>query len=305
MVRGRLLQKELPVLRVDPDADVPGEEAAAALGPDALLRNRLRPGAHAVGQELVPVQIGVEDGLVVDAEPLDDLQAAQVLLVDEGALLVVLLDEGLELLLVPALLLDEGGPLVLPALPLLRGVPQEDIEDAAGGGALDEVTVVLNPPDGAVLAHDPVFHVIQIVLAGGDLLPDALLHLLQVLGVDHAPEGVPRQLPELRHILALKDPQQPAVGVDNPLPLLRAVDEEPAGHLVHELNQIAGRPEGGPVRQGVLLRHPLLNKPAELQRAVLEELHQCQNVFNQMAVPALSVHRGISLSFSLHKKFTT
>ena len=56
--------------------------------------------------------------------------------------------------------------------------------------------VIFNPADGAVLSDDAVFHVIQVILAVGDLFPDTLFHLVQVVGMHDALKGVACQFPE-------------------------------------------------------------------------------------------------------------
>ena len=154
------------------------------------------------------------------------------------------------------------------------------------------MAVVLNPPDGPVPPDNPVLHVIQVVLAEGDLLPDALLHLLQVLGVDHPPEGVARMGAEFRHGVALEHAEQCLVCVNDLLALRGVVDEKAPRHLVHEPHDVVGRPDAGGVRQGKRLR-PKVHKLADPGLVGLKELQQLQNMFHKAALVVLTAHRSI------------
>ena len=188
------------------------------------MKQRGGPDAQPVGHDLVYIQVHIADRLIVYAEALDHLQPPEVLLVDQAALLVILLDQGLELLLPRQLLVHQTGLFRHDPVALLGGVPQEHIEDVPHLLQVEKMAVVLDPPDRAVLPAYPVLHIVQVVLAGGYLRPNALLHLLQVLRVHHAPEGVAGEGPEFLHRPALKHPQQGLVGIDDFLSLVRVVD---------------------------------------------------------------------------------
>ena len=253
VVRLRLPDHPLPVVRVDPPEDVLLEALGVVQGAAGGNEEVLRAGAEAVGEDLVLLQVRVEDGVVAGPQALDDLQLAVVLPVHAVPLPVALL-----------LLPEKVFPLPPAALRLLRGVGQKDVEHIPHGLAADEVAVVLDPAQCAVPPDDPVFHIVQVELTGGDLTADALLHLLQVLRMHHAAEGSPGQRHELLGTLALEDPQQPSVGVEDLLPAPGPVDEETPGHLLHKLHQPPGRLQllpvpGVPQQLQNLLDYPVLS----------------------------------------------
>ena len=232
-------RRQLPtVLGAHPSADIlPGEggEGPYRLLPLAELPPETR--ADPVGPDGVRVQVHVEDGFVVNTQSLDDLQPPQMLLVDDLQLGVV----GLQLLCPPAVLLQQGVPLRRQPQPFLGGVPHKDVEHIPHRLAADKVPVVLQPADLSVPADYPVLHIVQIVLTVGNLLPDAPLHLLQVLRVDHPPEGIAGQSAELLPAGAAEYPQQRGVGVEDLLLPAGPVDEEAAGHFVDDLHDVRKR----------------------------------------------------------------
>ena len=220
---------QLPVLRMDPGVHIAFRilEIGAGLTP---IEQDSSAAAQPVRRHLVCVQVHVTDGLIVYAQPLDDLQLPEILLVDEPALLIICL----EALLLFHVLADQQVPFQQHPIPLLRSVPQEHVEDVPNAIDVDEMAIVLDPADCAVLAMDAVLHIVQIVLAGRDLRPYALLHRFQVLRVDEAAEGATRERPKVFHRIALADPQHPSVGVYDLLAPIRTIDQKAAGHLVHE-----------------------------------------------------------------------
>ena len=91
--------------------------------------------------------------------------------------------------------------------------------------------VVLRPADSAVFAYNPVLHIVQTAVpAVGDLIVNGLLHRLEVLRMDNAPEGSPGQLFELLPGIAAKNAQNSVIGVNQIPGLLGAVDEKSSGH---------------------------------------------------------------------------
>ncbi len=95
---------------------------------------------------------------------------------------------------------------------------------------MDKVPVVLNPPDRAVLAHDAVFYIIQIVFMGVNLLLDAPLDLLYVIRVDQSGKGVSGIALEFLQVLAAIYPEKGLVGIDQLFIPIRMINEEATGH---------------------------------------------------------------------------
>ena len=189
--------------------------------------------------------------------------------------------------------MDQQGPLGEQLLLLLRGVRQEYVEHAPHGLGVHIVPVILDPADGPVPPDDAVLHIVQVVPAGGHLVQDALFHRLQVLRKDQAPEGAPGHFPELRHVGALEDAQQAPVGVQDLLFAVRAVDQEAAGHFVHEIYDLTGRLQGLSVQAGECLRRPRLSQLAERQAAGPQAVQKRQNMIDQG--PSLFLHNASSL----------
>ena len=231
--RGNLLAEALPVLRADPAVRVLVGEAGE--GPDLQIAAKAEPvpGADPVGLDDVRLQIGVEHRLVVRAEALDQLQPADQLVVHLLQELQVLL----RLLL--KLFLQKSGPLGGPAAVALRGVGQEDVKHAPQAPRLDEVAEVLRPADGPVLPDNAVLHIVQVEAVLGNLLLDALFHLFQVIGVDHALEGAAGVLQELLLRSAAVNLVQRPVDIED-LPVLVPVNEKAAGHLVGKALNLPG-----------------------------------------------------------------
>ena len=73
-----------------------------------------------------------------------------------------------------------------------------------------------------------------------NLGPDALFHIVQVLGVDHAAEGIPGQLLKFPQIRAVENTEDGLVAVDQLLAAVGTVDEESAGHFVCEITELGG-----------------------------------------------------------------
>ena len=69
---------------------------------------------------------------------------------------------------------------------------------------------------------------------------NALFHRSQVLRVDHAAEGVPREKPEFLHGAAAKDPQKAPVGKNDLFIASGLVDQKSAGHLLHKADHFPG-----------------------------------------------------------------
>ena len=91
-----------------------------------------------------------------------------------------------------ALLGQQGRPGVVQGLALLFGrILHKDVKNISVALSMDKMPVVLNPPDDAVLAHNAVFHVVQVVVVRADLPPDAFLHFIQVIRMHHPRKGIP------------------------------------------------------------------------------------------------------------------
>ena len=217
ILRRGSLGHHLPILRVDPNiyivSEIPVQVPGPVFGPELPLGALAQP----VGQNAIFFQLRIEDGLVIDAQPLYYLQAPQMLLVDDGPLPVILLHQALVACFAPPLLLH-------PALHLLGGVSQKDIEKVPYRLSVDKVAVVLNPANRAVSAGNAVLYIVQVVLALGNLPLDTLLYLLQVVGEHQPPKGTMGHILKLIPCIALKDAQQALVGVDNALIPVGMVD---------------------------------------------------------------------------------
>lgn len=194
------------------------------------------------------------------------------LLIDEGPLLIVGGDPVLPLPLAP-------GPLLEELLLLFGGVHQEDVEHVPHDLAADKMAVILDPADGAVLGRDPVLHVVQVEPAAGDLALDALLHPGQVVGMDDAAEGVPREAAELLQGVTAEDPQKAPVGKDDLLVPAGLIDQKPAGHLLHEIHHLPGG------LQLLLLGEEVLRPAARHGTIGLEQIDQCQEMLDDGAFP--------------------
>ena len=164
--------------------------------------------AQTVGHNLIGIQINIKDGIIIHAEALDDLQPLQML----GFL----------------------------SLPLFRGVSDKYIENIAEGLASDKMSVVFDPPDISVFLNNAVFHIIQVMLTAGNLLPYALLHFLKIIRVYDSAKGVAGQHAEFFRRVAAKDTEEGLIRVDDLLFFFRVIDEEASRHLVHELFYFIG-----------------------------------------------------------------
>ena len=96
------------------------------------------------------------------------------------------------------------------------------------------MSVVFDPADNTVFTNNSVFHIIQIVMALGNLFRDALFYHLHIFAADHASEGIAGMMPELFQRTASENPEHSFVGIDDLFITACMVDQETAGHLVHE-----------------------------------------------------------------------
>ena len=103
--------------------------------------------------------------------------------------------------------------------------------DPAVGLRLRIVAVVVHPPDRAVLANDAVFRVVQLVIAGFDLLNDGRADSVVILRMHHAAEGEAGQGPEFLLVCAAVDIEYGFVGVNQRLGFLCPIDEKAPGHV--------------------------------------------------------------------------
>ena len=162
IIRGSGSENHVPVVGMNPGTDIIACKPEKSMGRRIFIKTGLRPAAEPVGKDFVRIEIHIQDRFIVYAQSLDNFQTAHVLLIDHFALFVVLINEILELLFPPPFL-----------FPLFGCVRDKHIENIACGIQMDEMPIVLHPADLAVLADDPVFHVIQVVLTCRNLLLDA------------------------------------------------------------------------------------------------------------------------------------
>ena len=98
------------------------------------------------------------------------------------------------------------------------------------------MAVVVDPADRAVLADDPVFHVVHVsTCSSSTCLLNGMRYLLVILRMNHAAEGKAGQSLEVLQAVAAEDIADGLVGVQQLLVLVRLVDEEAAGHVLAEL----------------------------------------------------------------------
>ena len=123
----------------------------------------------------------------------------------------------------------------LHLLPFFRDVGDEDIRHVAVGFGFDPVAVILHPPGLSVLSDDPVFHVIHPSLAGVHLPADGFGDHRVILRMDHSPEGVSGQLPQVFHVIASVNVEYRPVRIQEFSLPFRSVDKEAAGHMAPDL----------------------------------------------------------------------
>ena len=237
--RTYLPAETLPVLWVDPAVGI--ALGKAGKGPDLQIPAKLKtlPAADPVGLNDIRRQVRVKHRLIIRTEALDQLQPPDQLVVHLLQEIQGLIRLLLELPLLLKLLLQNSSPLRDPAAVTLRDIRQEDIERTSQLLRLNEVAEILHPADGPVPPGDAVLHIIQVEAVLGDLLPDAVLHILRVLGMNHALEGSAGQGPELLLRLAAEHLEDGAVDVEDPAVVV-PVDEEAPGHLVGEVLDLPG-----------------------------------------------------------------
>ena len=118
---------------------------------------------------------------------------------------------------------------------LLRDVGNKDRINSSVNVCLQIVAVVVHPADGAVLADDPVFHIVHVVIAGVDLFRNGGRDAAVILRVHHAPEGIARQLFEILEIVAAVDIKDRLVCIEKLSRLFGFVNEETSGHVSAQL----------------------------------------------------------------------
>ncbi len=95
---------------------------------------------------------------------------------------------------------------------------------------MDKMSIIVEPPDCAVLSYDAIFHMIQIASICRNLLSDIPLDNGEVLRVNQAGKGISGVFLKFCQILAAEYPDQCLVGIDQPFFLIRMINKETAGH---------------------------------------------------------------------------
>ena len=102
---------------------------------------------------------------------------------------------------------------------------QDDVEDPAVAFALDKAAAVDDPARPAALRDDAVVNRIVLLVVpvrtGVDLLPDARIHPLVVVGMDDTAEAVLRVVEEIVEAIALEQGDEFFIGKQDVLPPLR------------------------------------------------------------------------------------
>lgn len=102
---------------------------------------------------------------------------------------------------------------------------QDDVEDPAVAFALDKAAAVDDPAHPAALRDDAVVDRIVLLVVpvrtGVDLLPDARIHPLVVVGMDDTAEAVLRVVEEIVEAIALEQGDEFFIGKQGVLPPLR------------------------------------------------------------------------------------
>ena len=269
-----------------------------AAGPVRILKNLLCPNTQTIGQYGIRVKIHVQDGFIVDAEAFDHFQAAQMFLIDQAALLVVRFDQGAQLKFVfRGGILDHGVLFRQLALPFLGGITDKNIENIADGLAVHEMAVILDPADLTVPADDAVFHIVQIILALGNLFPDAFFHGSQIFRMDHPLKRVPGQAAEFLCCLALENAQKRLIHVDDLFLVIGMVDKKAARHLVHKpddpvWNMIAVLFQHGRQRLHGRSGFQVADRREKVRVAVrvIGNIKQGQHVFDYIGIRRIFVH---------------
>lgn len=106
---------------------------------------------------------------------------------------------------------------------------QDDVEDPAVVLALDEAAAVDDPAHPAALRDDAVVDRIVLLVvpvrASVDLLPDARIHPIVVVGMDDAAKAVLRVVEEIVEVIALEQADEFFIGEQDVL-ALRIVDQD-------------------------------------------------------------------------------
>ena len=95
--------------------------------------------------------------------------------------------------------------------------------------------IVSNPPHSAVLPNDVVFHMVQVITVGENLLPDALPGRFHILRVDQPMKCIASIYLKFFQILAAIYLEQRLVGVDQTLFLVGVINEKTARHSCGDL----------------------------------------------------------------------
>ena len=202
-----------PVVRVDPVFKIIRVKSFKTAHMVLHRELFLKAAAHPVGLDLVGVQISIENGFIVYAQPFNQFQMAQVFLVDHLHALIVLVHQSAHLLFPSGVSRPLMAFLVPKPHPFLRGIPHEHIEHIPRRVAVDKMSVIVKPAHLSVLCDNAVFHIIQVVLAGRDLRLNAFLYCVQIIGVNHSPEGIAGELLKFLQGGAVKDTDQSRVGI--------------------------------------------------------------------------------------------
>ncbi len=100
------------------------------------------------------------------------------------------------------------------------------------------MAAVINPTDLAVLPDDPVLDVVHIFIRAFDLMVDLPLHPVQILRVDHPPEGAAHRLHKFVRCAVAKDFHHRRAGIEEPLAVHSPVDEKAVRHAGQGLGHL-------------------------------------------------------------------
>ena len=141
----------------------------------------------------------------------------------------------MQLLLLLLLLIYQAFLPFLQSHSFFRGVPGKHIKDVPHGVAADKVSVILYPAHLAVLPDNPVFHIVQVILAVGDLLLNAFFNFVQILRMYKPAKCAACQLLKFFESITAKDTPHGFICVYDPLLLIGLIDKKASRHLIHHL----------------------------------------------------------------------
>ena len=114
---------------------------------------------------------------------------------------------------------------------LFRDVRDKNRKDAAVLICLHIMPVIFHPPHFPVFADDPVDSVVDVLIAGPDLLRDRRGDRIKISRMHETTEGEAGQLLEILQILTAVKINHRFIHVEQPLGFLRLVNKKAAGHV--------------------------------------------------------------------------